>query len=750
MPAPTKPTATIVYTQTDEAPALATYSLLPILRAFAVPAGVAFELKDISLAGRIIAHFPERLTEAQRQPDALAELGELAKTPGANIIKLPNISASIPQLTAAIKELQDKGYDLPDYPAEPKTPEEEQVKATYAKVLGSAVNPVLREGNSDRRVAPPVKAYAQKHPHSMGAWSGESRSHVAHMEDGDFFGSEQSHTCSADTTVKVQHVAGDGTVTVLKDNLALLEGEVIDASRMSVTALRAFLAEQVEDAKQQGVLFSLHMKATMMKVSDPIIFGHCVEVFFAELFEKHADTFEQLGVNANNGFGDVVAKTANLPDAQREAIEADLAAVYEHRPALAMVDSDRGITNLHVPSDIIIDASMPAMIRASGQMWGPDGKQRDTKAVIPDRCYAGVYAATVDFCREHGAFDPATMGNVSNVGLMAKKAEEYGSHDKTFEVAADGKVQVIETSGTTGGSNIIFEHDVEAGDIWRMCQTKDVAIRDWVRLAVERARATGNPAVFWLNAERAHDAELIKKVNAYLPGHDTSGLDIQVMPPVDATKHALQRCEAGQDTISVTGNVLRDYLTDLFPILELGTSAKMLSIVPLLNGGGLYETGAGGSAPKHVQQFVAEGHLRWDSLGEFLAIAVSLEDVANKSGNPKAKVLADALNAAVGRVLDENKSPLRKVGQLDNRGSHYFLARYWAEALAAQVEDAGLKQAFAPLAEQLAANEPAILAEIDATQGYPVDLGGYYRPDDAKASAAMRPSAVFSDALAKL
>ncbi|MEM1109873.1 MAG: NADP-dependent isocitrate dehydrogenase [Planctomycetota bacterium] len=734
---------TIVYTKTDEAPALATHSFLPIIRAFVEPAGIDVELKDISLAGRVIALFPDRLPPEKRQPDALAELGELAKTPAANIIKLPNISASIPQLTACIAELQAHGYNVPDYPANPQNADEEAIKAAYAKVLGSAVNPVLREGNSDRRVAAPVKAYAKNNPHSMGAWSSDSKSHVAHMADQDFFGSEQSHTCVAATTVKIQHVGTDGSTTVLKDNLDLLEGEVIDASVMNVAALRAFLAEQIADAKANDVLFSLHMKATMMKVSDPIIFGHCVEVFFAELFEKYADLFAELGVNTRNGFGDFVAKIASLPEEKRAEIEADLEALYAKQPALAMVDSDKGITNLHVPSDVIIDASMPAMIRGSGQMWGPDGEQKDTKAVIPDRCYAGVYAATVDFCREHGAFDPATMGNVANVGLMAKKAEEYGSHDKTFEMSAPGKMQVVDATGNT-----IFELDVEAGDIFRMCQTKDVAIRDWVKLAVTRARATGNPAVFWLNAERAHDAELIKKVNAYLPDHDTAGLDIQIMAPVDATNHALQRCKDGQDTISATGNVLRDYLTDLFPILELGTSAKMLSIVPLLEGGGLYETGAGGSAPKHVQQFEKESHLRWDSLGEFLALAVSIEDVATKSNNAQAKIIADALTAATTKLLDENKSPLRKVGQLDNRGSHFYLAMYWAQALAAQIEDAALQTKFAPLAESLAANEETIIAEIDATQGQPADLGGYYQPEDTKAAAAMRPSATFNQALA--
>lgn len=752
-----EPTATIIYTKTDEAPALATYSFLPIIRAFTEPAGIAVELKDISLAGRIIALFPDRLTPQQQQPDALAELGDLAKTPDANIIKLPNISASIPQLTACIAELQAHGYAVPDYPApesydpkssNPNDQEKAAIHAAYAKVLGSAVNPVLREGNSDRRVAGPVKEYAQANPHSMGAWSNDSKTHVAHMADHDFFGSEQSHTCSAATTVTIQHVAsGDnGGTTTLKDGLALLEGEVIDASVMSAKALRKFLAEQIADAKKQDVLFSLHMKATMMKVSDPIIFGHCVEVFFAPLFEKYAKTFRGLGVNVKNGFGDAVAKIAQLPADQQAAFRADLEALYADQPALAMVDSDKGITNLHVPSDVIIDASMPAMIRASGQMWGPDGKQQDTKCVIPDRCYAGVYDATINFCIEHGAFDPATMGSVANVGLMAKKAEEYGSHDKTFEIPTAGKVQVVDASG-----GVIFEHDVEAGDIWRMCQTKDVAIRDWVKLAVSRARAANTPAVFWLNEERAHDAELIKKVNAYLPEHisggDTSGLDIQILPPIEATKHALARCKAGDDTISVTGNVLRDYLTDLFPILELGTSAKMLSIVPLLEGGGLYETGAGGSAPKHVQQFEKEAHLRWDSLGEFLALAVSLEDVAAKSGNAQAQRIADALNTATTKLLTENKSPLRKVGQLDNRGSHFYLALYWAQALAEQTQDAELELKFTGLAHALATSEDKILAEIDATQGKPADLGGYFQPDDQKAAAAMRPSPTFNAAI---
>lgn len=737
-------TAKITYTLTDEAPALATFSLLPIIQAFVQPAGIAVEVKDISLAGRILAQFPDRLTPDQRREDALTELGELAKTPGANIIKLPNISASVPQLNAAIAELQQKGFNIPDYPADAKTPDEEATKAAYAKVLGSAVNPVLREGNSDRRVAAPVKAYAQQNPHSMGAWSPDSKTHVASMPDGDFFASEQSHTCPADTHVSIKHIDTAGKETVLKDGLALLEGEVIDAATLSAAKLRAFLAHQIEDAKQQGVLFSLHMKATMMKVSDPIIFGHCVAVFYKDLLDKHEETFRGLNINLNNGFGDVASKIATLPDDQRAAIEADLQALYDAQPALAMVDSDKGITNLHVPSDIIIDASMPAMIRASGQMWGPDGKQRDTKAVIPDRSYAGVFQTTIDFCIKHGAFDPATMGSVANVGLMAKKAEEYGSHDKTFEIPADGKVVVIDSDGST-----IFEHPVQAGDLWRMCQTKDVAIRDWVKLAVTRARLTDTPAVFWLDENRAHDAQLIAKVNTYLKDHTSGGdgLDIQIMSPVDATQHALERCKAGQDTISVTGNVLRDYLTDLFPILELGTSAKMLSIVPLLAGGGLFETGAGGSAPKHVQQFVQESHLRWDSLGEFLALAVSLEDLAQKTGNTQAQTLADTLTAATTTLLNEDKSPLRGVGELDNRGSHFYLALYWSQALATQTTDPALQQAFAPLAQKLAEQEATILNEINATQGHPADLGGYYLPDDTKAEAAMRPSPTFNKAL---
>ncbi|MEM1011145.1 MAG: NADP-dependent isocitrate dehydrogenase [Planctomycetota bacterium] len=729
----------IIYTKTDEAPALATYSLLPILRRFLKPAGVDVELKDISVAGRILAAFADRLPADQQFPDALAELGEMAKTPQGNIIKLPNISASIPQLTAAIKELQDRGFAVPDYPAEPTTDAEREVQQRYAGVLGSAVNPVLREGNSDRRVAAPVKAFAKSHPHSMGTWSSDSKTNVASMPGDDFFGSEQSHTCEADNTVRIVHVAADGSETVLKDGLKLLEGEVIDASRMRVAKLREFLAKAIDDAKQAGVLFSLHMKATMMKVSDPIIFGRCVEVFFKDAFDKHAATFDQIGVNANNGLGDVYAKLDKTDDATKSAIEADIAAVYETRPDLAMVDSDRGITNLHVPSDIIIDASMPAMIRSSGQMWDKEGKTRDTLAVIPDRSYAGVYQAVIDDCRQHGAFDPATMGSVANVGLMAKKAEEYGSHDKTFEAPADGHMRVIDSAGTT-----IFEHDVSTGDVWRMCQTKDVAIRDWVKLAVSRARASDTPVVFWLNEERAHDAELIKKVNAYLPEHDTSGLEIQILPPVEATKLSLSRIRDGKDTISATGNVLRDYLTDLFPILELGTSAKMLSIVPLLAGGGLYETGAGGSAPKHVQQLVREGHFRWDSLGEFLASAVSIRELGEKENIPQLGVIADALDEATTKLLNEGKSPLRRVGEIGTRVSHFYIALYGAQALATQTADAELASHFQPLAAKLAEVEPQVLADIDAVQGKPSDLGGYYLFDEAKADHVMRPSAALN------
>lgn len=738
----TPTTSKIIYTETDEAPALATYSLLPIVKAFTQSAGITVETRDISLAGRIISSFPECLTEAQRQSDALAELGELCKTPEANIIKLPNISASIPQLNAAIKELQSQGYNLPNFPEEPKTDEEKAVKDRYAKVLGSAVNPVLREGNSDRRVAAAVKEYARKNPHSMGEWHADSKSHVAHMEDGDFFSSEQSVTVSEAGDVKIEFAAEDGGVSVLKEKVSLLAGEVIDSARMSRTALREFFAREIEDAKTDGVLLSLHLKATMMKVSDPIMFGEAVTVFYKDVFEKHAKLFAELGVDASNGLGDVYSKIANLPAEQKAEIEADIQAVYANRPALAMVDSDKGITNLHVPSDVIIDASMPAAIRASGQMWGPDGKLHDTKAMIPDRCYAGVYQETISFCKENGAFDVTTMGNVSNVGLMAQKAEEYGSHDKTFKIAAKGTVRVVDAAG-----KVLMSHDVEAGDIWRMCQTKDAPIRDWVKLAVNRARATGNPAIFWLSPDRAHDRSLIEKVNAYLPEHDTSGLDIQIMSPVDATRFSLQRMKDGKDTISVTGNVLRDYLTDLFPILELGTSAKMLSIVPLLAGGGLFETGAGGSAPKHVQQFNSENHLRWDSLGEFLALAVSLEDLAIKTGNDKAKVLAETLDIANGKFLDNNKSPSRKAGELDNRGSHFYLAMYWAQALAEQTKDPELQALFAPLARQLGEKESVIVDELNIVQGQPVDIGGYYHPNPELARKAMRPSATFNNAL---
>lgn len=729
----------IVYTKTDEAPALATYSLLPIVRAFTRSSGVEIELRDISLAGRILAAFPDRLNDEQRQSDALAELGELAKTPAANIIKLPNISASIPQLNLAISELQEKGYPVPDFPEEPQTDEEQNVRARYAKVLGSAVNPVLREGNSDRRVAAPVKAYARQHPHSMGAWSPDSKSDVASMSEGDFFGSEQSVTCQNAGSLTIQLVTDDGNTTLLRDDVVVQAGEVVDSSAMSCRALRQFLSQAIDEAKSRNVLLSVHLKATMMKVSDPIIFGHAVSVFFDSVFEKHNALFEEIGVEPNNGLGALYKKLETLPVEQANAIKADIDAAYSERPRLAMVDSDRGITNLHVPSDVIIDASMPAAIRSSGQMWGPDGKLDDTLAVIPDRSYAGIYQAVIDFCKEHGAFDVATMGNVSNVGLMAKKAEEYGSHDKTFEISAPGKVQVIDDEGV-----LLMEHDVQPGDIWRMCQTKDVAIRDWVRLAVSRARATGNSAIFWLNQDRAHDAQLINKVNQYLQEHDTSGLDIQILPPVEACKATCQRCKDGRDTISVSGNVLRDYLTDLFPILELGTSAKMLSIVPLLAGGGLYETGAGGSAPKHVQQFLEEAHLRWDSLGEFLALAVSLEDMATKTENSRLKVIVQALDDATGRFLDSNKSPSRKVGELDTRGSHFYLALYWAQALASQTEDSDVQLEFAELAQQLTENEEKILQELTDAQGGAVDIGGYFQPDPSLVSSAMRPSATLN------
>ncbi len=736
--------AKIIYTITDEAPALATHSLLPIIEAYTDAAGVAVETRDISLSGRILANFPDALTEEQRIGDALAELGELAKAPEANIIKLPNISASVPQMNAAIAELQAQGYALPDYPEEATTDEEKAVKATYDKIKGSAVNPVLREGNSDRRAAGAVKQYAKDNPHRMGAWSADSKSTVSSMAGGDFFGNEKSVTIPAATTAKIELVTAEGT-TVLKDGLALQAGEVLDATFMSAASLREFLAAQIAESKAAGVLFSLHMKATMMKVSDPIIFGHAVSVFFKDVFEKHAALIDTLGVDVKNGFGDLYAKIEALPAEKKAEIEADIAAVYASAPDMAMVDSDKGITNLHVPSDVIIDASMPAAIRTSGQMWNKAGAQQDTNFVIPDRCYAGVYAATVDFCKENGAFDPTTMGTVPNVGLMAQKAEEYGSHDKTFEIQAAGTVRITDAEG-----KLLLEHAVEAGDIWRACQVKDAPIRDWVKLAVTRARATNTPAIFWLNAERAHDAQLIEKVNLYLKDHDTAGLDIRILAPVEATELTLQRAKDGEDTISVTGNVLRDYLTDLFPILELGTSAKMLSIVPLMNGGGLFETGAGGSAPKHVQQFEKENHLRWDSLGEFLALGVSLEHLAAVFSNDKAQTLADTLDVANTQFLKENKSPSRKVNELDNRGSHFYLALYWAQALAAQDKDVELKARFTPLAEALTANEAKIVDELNAVQGVAMDIGGYYRPDLAKAQAAMRPSETLNAALASL
>ncbi|EGQ8410096.1 NADP-dependent isocitrate dehydrogenase [Vibrio cholerae] len=730
---------TIIYTITDEAPALATYSLLPIIQSFTASSGINVETRDISLAGRILANFPEHLTEEQRISDALTELGELAKTPEANIIKLPNISASVPQLKAAIKELQDKGYALPNYPEEPSSYEEEAIKATYDKIKGSAVNPVLREGNSDRRAPASVKNYAKKNPHSMGAWSKDSKSHVASMSDKDFFGSEKSMTVSGATKVAIEFVGKEGAVKVLKKPFALQDKEIIDTSVMSKKALIAFFEKEIADAKAQDVLFSLHMKATMMKVSDPVIFGHAVKVYYKAVFDKYGQLFDQLGVDVNNGLGDVYAKIQSLPEAQRAEIEAAIQAVYATQPALAMVDSDRGITNLHVPSDVIVDASMPAMIRTSGQMWGPDGKQKDTKATIPDRCYAGVYQTVIDFCKQHGAFDPTTMGSVPNVGLMAQKAEEYGSHDKTFILDAEGVVRVIDEAG-----KVLLEQSVEAGDIFRMCQVKDAPIQDWVKLAVTRARASNTPAVFWLDSARAHDAELIKKVNQYLPNHDTSGLEIKILSPVEATQYSLVRMKAGQDTISVTGNVLRDYLTDLFPILELGTSAKMLSIVPLMNGGGLFETGAGGSAPKHVQQVQKENHLRWDSLGEFLALAASLEHLSVVTGNRKAQVLADALDKATGKFLDMNKSPSRRVGEIDNRGSHFYLATYWAQALAEQTADADLAAEFAPIAKALEEKEAQIVAELNGAQGKPGDLGGYYAPEFAKVAPLMRPSSTFN------
>ncbi|UII33360.1 NADP-dependent isocitrate dehydrogenase [Fulvivirga ulvae] len=731
----TKKTPKILYTKTDEAPALATHSLLPIVQAFTNSAGVVVETRDISLAGRILASFPDKLTDSQRISDHLAELGEIAKTPEANIVKLPNISASIPQLKAAIKELQSQGYDIPNYPDEPQSPEEKEAKSRYDKIKGSAVNPVLREGNSDRRAPKAVKDYAKKHPHSMGKWSNDSKSHVASMTSGDFYGSEKSVVIKKEGNVKIEFVGDDGSHVVLKEKTALLEGEIIDAAVMSRSALRSFLEEQKEDAKKQNVLFSLHLKATMMKVSDPIIFGHAVTVFFAPVFEKYNETLDKIGVDPNNGLGDLLGEIQKLPENKRKEIEDDIEACYKNGPALAMVNSDKGITNLHVPSDVIVDASMPAMIRTSGQMWNADGNQQDTKAIIPDRSYAGIYQETIDFCKKNGAFDPATMGSVSNVGLMAQKAEEYGSHDKTFEVPGNGAVKVIDASGS-----ILMEHKVEQGDIWRMCQTKDAPICDWVKLAVNRAKATGTPAVFWLDNSRAHDVQLIEKVERYLKDHDTSGLEIHIKSPVEATRFSLERIKEGKDTISVTGNVLRDYLTDLFPILELGTSAKMLSIVPLMQGGGLFETGAGGSAPKHVQQFVEEGHLRWDSLGEFLALAVSLEHLAETFNNERAKVLAEALDKATGQFLENDKSPSRKVNELDNRGSHYYLALYWAQALSKQDKDSELRAIFENVAQKLADNEQKIIDELNAAQGSPVDIGGYYNPEHEKVSNAMRPS----------
>ena len=737
----------IIYTKVDEAPALATYSFLPIIKAFTEAAGVIVETRDISLAGRIIANFPENLTEEQRQSNDLAYLGELVKKPEGNVIKLPCISASIPQLKAAIKELQEHGYNIPDYPEEPKNEEEKKIKARFDKIKGSAVNPVLREGNSDRRVPGPVKSYAKQNPHPMGEWTPDSKSHVGHMSSGDLRSNEKSTTITESTAgdAIIEFIGKDETNEILKEKLALIDGEIIDATVMNKRALRAFLEDQVKDAKEKDVLFSVHLKATMMKVSDPIIFGHVVSVFFKDVFEKHASTFKELGVNPNNGLGDLYAKIKNLPNDKRKEIENDIQACYDKGPRLAMVNSDKGITNLHVPSDTIIDASMPAAIRNSGRMWGPDGKLHDTKFVIPDSSYAGVYQEVIDFCKKHGAFNPTTMGTVQNVGLMAQKAEEYGSHDKTFQIPGDGKVRVVSASGET-----LLETNVEEGDIWRMCQVKDLPIQDWVKLAVRRAKETGSPVVFWLDKNRAHDAELIKKVNCYLKDHDTKGLEIHIMSPVEATRFSIKRMKEGKDTISVTGNVLRDYLTDLFPILEVGTSAKMYSIVPLMNGGGLYETGAGGSAPKHVQQFVEEGHLRWDSLGEFLALAVSLEHLSKTTNNPKAKILAEALDQATAKFLLNNKSPSRKVNEIDNRGSHFYLTLYWAQALAEQTKDTELQARFAKLAKNLAEKEDKINEELMAAQGKPVDLGGYYKPNIEMATKAMRPSATFNAALQAL
>ncbi|WP_417422275.1 NADP-dependent isocitrate dehydrogenase [Halomonas sp.] len=736
-------TPKIIYTLTDEAPALATYSLLPIIDAFTDPAGIEVETRDISLAARVLAQFPDLLNDEQRVSDDLAELGKLATTPEANIIKLPNISASGPQLKATIKELQGQGYPLPDYSDEPKNDEEKAIKAAYDKAKGSAVNPVLREGNSDRRAPKSVKNYARKYPHRMGEWSADSQSHVAHMSEGDFYGSEQSAVMEKAGKLKIELQQKDGTTTVLKDGLAVLEGEVIDAASMSSRRLRSFIDSEINDAKARNVLFSLHLKATMMKVSDPIMFGIVVEEFYKAALEKHADALKSVGFNANSGIGDLYSAIESLPSDQQDAIKGDIEALYKERPPMAMVNSHKGITNLHVPSDVIIDASMPAMIRDSGKMWGADDQLHDTKAVIPDRCYATIYQAVIEDCKKHGAFDPTTMGSVPNVGLMAQKAEEYGSHDKTFQIAANGTVVVTDENGNT-----LFSHDVEAGDIWRMCQTKDAPIQDWVKLAVTRARESGVPAIFWLDANRAHDAQLIKKVEAYLKDYDTNGLDIRILAPVDAMAVSLERIRKGEDTISVTGNVLRDYLTDLFPIMELGTSAKMLSIVPLMNGGGLFETGAGGSAPKHVQQFLEENHLRWDSLGEFLALAASLEHLGSTFGNARAIVLAKTLDEANGKFLDSNKSPSRKVGELDNRGSHFYLALYWAEALAAQNDDAELKSLFAQLADKLKANEDTIVKELNGVQGQAVDIQGYFRPNGELASQAMRPSKTLNEALA--
>lgn len=732
----------IIYTKTDEAPALATHSLLPIVKAFVKSSGINIETKDISLAARILAVFPDFLNEDQRVSDDLAILGELAKKPEANIVKLPNISASVPQLKAAIKELQSKGYNIPDYPNEAETEAEKEIKVRYDKIKGSAVNPVLREGNSDRRAPKAVKNYAKKNPHSMGAWSSDSKTHVATMEANDFAHNENSVTLNDATSIKIVHTDSNGTTTILKDSLALLKGEIIDATLLSKKNLLTFFEEQIADAKANNVLFSLHMKATMMKVSDPIIFGHAVKVFFKDVFTKHAETLDEIGVDVNNGFGNLIEKIQGLPEAKRKEIQADIDTAFKKGPAIAMVNSDKGITNLHVPSDVIIDASMPAMIRTSGQMWNADGKLQDTKAVIPDSSYAGIYSATIDFCKKNGAFDPTTMGTVPNVGLMAQKAEEYGSHDKTFEIASNGTVSINDASGNT-----LIKHTVETGDIWRMCQVKDAPIQDWVKLAVTRARASQTPAVFWLDKYRAHDAELIKKVNTYLKDHDTSGLDLRILSPIDATLFTCERLKDGKDTISVSGNVLRDYLTDLFPILEVGTSAKMLSIVPLMNGGGLFETGAGGSAPKHVQQLLEENHLRWDSLGEFLALAVSLEHFSEVNNNAKAKILGQTLDDATDKLLENRKGPSRKSGELDNRGSHFYLAMYWAQELANQNIDEALKAEFTPIAKQLADNEQAIIKELNDIQGKPTDLGGYYEPDEALINQVMRPSETFNTIL---